>query len=91
MLDGAIVGWGRSRVVADRDTARHAERVALADAQDRLGRARLDGAAIYSSSIPCMICQPVLARAGVARMLHGRDAADAGPRAGRDREAVLHP
>ena len=77
-LDGAIVGYGRSRVVADRDSDRHAERVALKDAQDRLGRHDLVGAVIYSSSVPCMACQQALARAGVARMVHGREAQDAG-------------
>ncbi len=82
VMDGVIVGRGRSRVVTDRDENRHAERVALKDAQEQLGRTRLDGAIIYSSSIPCRICQPVLARAGVVRMVHGRDALDAGsPRA----------
>ena len=78
VLDGAIVGRGRSRVVADRDIARHAERVALKDAQDRQGRNSLAGAVIYSSSIPCMICQPVLARAGIARMVHGWEGSNAG-------------
>ncbi len=83
VLDGSVVGRGPSRVVRDRDHARHAERVALKDAQDRLGRERLDGAIIYSSSIPCSTCQPVLARAGIARMVHGRAALDAGaPRSG---------
>jgi tRNA(Arg) A34 adenosine deaminase TadA len=82
VLRGAVVGRGRSRVVADRDESRHAERVALKDAQDRLGRERIDGAIIYSSAIPCPYCQPMLARAGVVRMIHGRDALDAGaPRA----------
>jgi guanine deaminase len=79
VLNGAIIGRGRSRVIADRDNDRHAERVALKDAQERLGRIDLAGAIIYSSSIPCMFCQPVLARAGVTRMVHGRGAADAGP------------
>ncbi len=78
VLDGVIVGRGPSRVVVDRDNARHAERVALKDALDRLGRTRLDGAVIYSSSIPCAVCQPVLARAGVAGMVHGRDLVDGG-------------
>ncbi len=82
VLNGAVVGRGRSRVVTDRDQSRHAERVALKDAQERSGRKRLDGAVIYSSSIPCPYCQPVLAKAGVVRMVHGRDALDAGaPRA----------
>lgn len=79
VLSGEIVGYGASRVVADRDNDRHAERVALGDAQMRLGREDISGAVIYSSSIPCLVCQPVLARFGVVRMIHGRQASDAGP------------
>jgi tRNA(Arg) A34 adenosine deaminase TadA len=78
VLSGEIVGYGASRVVADHDNDRHAERVALKDAQRRLGREDVTSAVIYSSSIPCMVCQPVLARFGVARMIHGRQASDAG-------------
>jgi tRNA(Arg) A34 adenosine deaminase TadA len=78
VLAGEIVGRGRSRVVSDRNSDHHAERIALRNAQTRLGREDLAGAVIYSSSIPCMICQPVLARARVSRMVHGRDGVDAG-------------
>jgi tRNA(Arg) A34 adenosine deaminase TadA len=78
VLDGAIVGHGRSRVVSDRNSDHHAERIALWDAQKRLGRDDLSGAIVYSTSIPCMVCQPVLAKARISRMIHGRDGADGG-------------
>jgi tRNA(Arg) A34 adenosine deaminase TadA len=78
VLADEIVGRGRSRVVSDRNSGHHAERIALQDAQTRLGREDLTGSVIYSSSMPCMICQPVLARARVSRMVHGRNGADAG-------------
>ena len=82
VLDGRIVGLGESRVVRDRNADAHAERVALAAAQATLGRLRLEGAVIVSSSIPCGRCQSALAVAGIARMIHGRDGLDAGaPRA----------
>ncbi|MGL4241683.1 MAG: deaminase [Beijerinckiaceae bacterium] len=83
VLEGRIVGEGRSRVVSDRNADHHAERVALWNAQKALGRDQLAGAVIYSSSVPCMACQSALARAKVSRMIHGRDATDAGaPRSG---------
>lgn len=69
--DGAILGYGPSRVIADRNSDAHAERVALWAAQKAVGRQRLDGAVIYSSSIPCSACQRALAAAGVARMYYG--------------------
>lgn len=78
VLDGRIVGFGPSRVVQDGNLDAHAERVALWDAQARLGRRDLAGAVIYSSSRPCALCQRALAAAGVARMIHGRDRTDAG-------------
>jgi tRNA(Arg) A34 adenosine deaminase TadA len=79
VLDGCIIGYGPSRVVQDDNLDAHAERVSLWDAQHRLGRKDLIGAVIYSTSRPCMICQPALASARVARMFVGADAIDAGP------------
>lgn len=77
-----IVGWGPSRVVTDRNRDAHAERVALWDAQRRLGTKDVAGAVIYATSLPCTLCQAALAAANVARMRHGPDATDAGrPRA----------
>lgn len=78
VLDGRIVGEGPSRVVQLGDPDAHAERVALRDAQRRLGRQDLAGALLVSTSRPCRLCEQAAARAGVARMLHGRDAHDAG-------------
>jgi tRNA(adenine34) deaminase len=78
VLDGRIVGRGRSRVVSDRNIDHHAERLALREAQALLGRQGLPGAVIYSTAIPCGACQPALARAGISRMIHGRAATDAG-------------
>lgn len=78
VLGDDIVGWGPSRVIIDRNADAHAERVALWDAQTRLGRRRLDGAVMYSTSIPCAVCQRALAAAGVARMLYGSEGVDGG-------------
>jgi tRNA(Arg) A34 adenosine deaminase TadA len=79
VLGGVIVGFGPSRVVQRGDAAAHAEREALADARRRLGRDRLDGSVLVSTSRPCPACERASARAGVVRMHHGRDAVDAGP------------
>lgn len=80
--NGEIVGWGPSRVVTDRNPDAHAERVALWDAQRRLGTKDLTGAIIYSTSPPCSLCQAALAAANVASMRHGPAATDIGrPRA----------
>lgn len=82
VLDGAIVGFGPSRVVQRGDVDAHAEREALRDARRRLGRERLDGSVLVSTSRPCPVCERAAAQAGVARMVYGRDATDGGvPRA----------
>lgn len=82
VMEGAIVGEGPSRVVLDRNPDAHAERVAIGAAQRQLGRQRLDGAVLYSTSRPCSLCEAAAARAGVARMIHGVALNDAGaPRA----------
>lgn len=79
VLDGAVVGDGPSRVVMDRDSDAHAERVAIRDAQRRLGRTRLAGAVLYSTSRPCGACEAAAAAAGVSRMYYGESLVDAGP------------
>ena len=68
--DGRIVGFGPSRVVQKKDGTAHAERV-------RLG-SDLTGCVLYSSSRPCSQCEAAAARARIARMYYGHDAADAG-------------
>ena len=73
-----IAGYGPSRVVTNRDPNAHAERVALWDAQAKLGRKDLADCVIYSTSPPCAACQNALAAAVVARMFHGAVAVDAG-------------
>jgi tRNA(adenine34) deaminase len=78
VLDSRLAGQGPSRVVQRNDADAHAERVAIADAQQRLGRAILTGSTLYSTSRPCRRCEAAAARAGVTRMVFGADATDAG-------------
>ena len=76
--DGSIIGYGPSRVIADRNPDAHAERVALWDARKRLGMNDMTGSVIYSTSRPCGACTEALALANVERMYFGADGADAG-------------
>lgn len=79
VLDQQAVGLGPSRVVRDGDPDAHAERVAIRAAQQRLGRQRLDGAVLYSTSRPCALCEAAAGAAGVSRMIFGAALHDAGP------------
>jgi tRNA(Arg) A34 adenosine deaminase TadA len=76
--DNRIVGFGPSRVLVKKDWTAHAEREAIREAQARVGPANLSGALLYSSSRPCSQCEAAAADAGIARMIYGRDAIDAG-------------
>lgn len=78
VLEGALVGEGPSRVVKHRNPDAHAEREAIRDAQQKLGRAMLEGAILYSTSRPCGLCEQAAARAGVRRMYFGPLLTDAG-------------
>jgi tRNA(Arg) A34 adenosine deaminase TadA len=79
VLDGALVGEGASRVVTDRNPDAHAERVAIKDAQRRLGRNSLAGSILYATSRPCSLCEAAALAAGVSRMYYGESLTDAGP------------
>jgi len=78
VMGDTIVGYGPSRVASDRNPDSHAERVALWDAQRRLGRRDLSGAVIYSTSRPCAICERALADGNIEQMFFGPEATDAG-------------
>lgn len=78
VLDEVLAGQGPSRVVKSRDPDAHAEREAIRDAQTRLGRQRLPGAVLYSTSRPCSVCEAAAARAGVSRMFFGALLTEAG-------------
>lgn len=78
VLEGALVGEGPSRVVKDRNIDAHAEREAIRDAQHRLGRKKLPGAVLYSTSRPCRLCEAAAAEAEVSRMYYGPTLINAG-------------
>ena len=79
VLDGRIIGTGRSSVISDNNPDAHAERVALWDAQRQIGREDLTGAVIFATSRPCAICQRALAKARVSSMRVGPEGSEYGP------------
>ena len=78
VLDDKLVGQGPSRVVKNQNADAHAEREAIRDAQRKLGREKLPGAVLYSTSRPCSRCEAAAAEAGVSRMYFGPSLTDAG-------------
>ena len=74
-----IVGEAPSRVVTARNPDAHAEREALRDAAQRLGRQDLGGLVLVSTSQPCRLCEDAAATAGITRMVFGETLASAVP------------
>ncbi|MDE2726126.1 MAG: nucleoside deaminase, partial [Gemmatimonadota bacterium] len=56
VLEGEVIGRGHNRSVSDHDPTAHAEINALRDAAMRLGNYRLQGADLYVTLEPCIVC-----------------------------------
>lgn len=69
--DGRIVGEGANVRERDADPVGHAEIVALRDACRAAGRWRVDGATLYVTLEPCVMCAGALVSARVARLVYG--------------------
>ena len=58
--DGVIVGESRNYVVLNSDPTAHSELLAVRDAARRLGTRDLSDCDVYSTAIPCPMCQGAL-------------------------------
>jgi deoxycytidylate deaminase len=65
--NGVIVGEGRNFVVRDNDPTAHAELLAVRDAARRLATRDLSDCEVYSTAVPCPMCQAALYWARVRR------------------------
>ena len=70
-MGGAIVGRGRNASIARKDPTAHAEILALREAAERVGNYRLEGATLYSTLEPCVMCAGALVTARVERLVFG--------------------
>jgi tRNA(adenine34) deaminase len=71
VLDGAIIGRGRNSPIARSDPTAHAEILALREAAAAIHNYRLEGATLYSTLEPCVMCAGALVAARVARLVFG--------------------
>ncbi len=69
--DGRIIGEGFNSPIADCDPTAHAEIVAMRRAAQALGNYRLDGATIYATLEPCIMCAGAIVHARVGRLVFG--------------------
>jgi tRNA(adenine34) deaminase len=67
--DGEIIAEAGNRVIRDGDVTRHAELMAISEAQRSLGRNDLSDCAIYSSVEPCAMCSFAIRETRIGRVV----------------------
>ncbi|MFK8080632.1 MAG: tRNA adenosine(34) deaminase TadA [Granulosicoccus sp.] len=71
VLDGKTLGEGHNRCVMDTDPSAHAEVVAMRFAAKAHKNYRLDGATLYVTLEPCLMCCGALLQSRVKRLVYG--------------------
>ena len=71
VLDGEVLGRGYNRCVTDHDPSAHAEILALREGARTVRCSRLDGATLYVTLEPCLMCCGALLQARIARLVFG--------------------
>jgi tRNA(adenine34) deaminase len=71
VIDGQVVGGGENRREIEKDPTAHAEIVALRKASQTVETWRLDGATVYVTLEPCVMCAGALLSARVSRVVIG--------------------
>lgn len=66
-----VLGRGRNRMVERADPRAHAEMLAIDEARERSGGARLDGATLYVTLEPCPQCAGAILLVRIARVVFG--------------------
>lgn len=69
--DGAIVGEGWNRVLANNDPTAHGEITAIRDACAKLGTFSLEGCEIHTTGQPCPMCLGAIHWARIAKIHYG--------------------
>jgi tRNA(adenine34) deaminase len=70
-IGGEIAGRGWNAPIARHDPTAHAEILALRDAASRRANYRLEGATLYCTLEPCVMCAGALVAARVGRLVFG--------------------
>ena len=71
VMNNEIIGSGMNRCVIDHDPSAHAEVQALRAAAKRIQNFRLDGATLYVSLEPCLMCCGALLQSRISRLVFG--------------------
>ena len=77
VLNDKIIGKGFNKRESKFDISSHAEIEAIKDAEKTLGNWRLDGAALYVTLEPCLMCSGAILQSRVSKVVFGsRDEKD---------------
>jgi tRNA(adenine34) deaminase len=68
---GNVVAESTNRVAHEHDVTRHAEVVAISQAQKTLGTVSLDDCSIYVSAEPCVYCSYAIRECRIGRLVYG--------------------
>ena len=68
--DGQILAEAINHTVRDGDVTRHAEVIALSQAQKAIGRMKLRHYTLYTNIEPCAMCSYCIREAGVGRLVY---------------------
>lgn len=71
VLNDEVIGRGRNSPIALSDPTAHAEILALREASAAIANYRLEGATLYSTVEPCVMCAGALVAARVTRLVFG--------------------
>jgi tRNA(adenine34) deaminase len=71
VLGDRVVGRGRNSPIALHDPTAHAEVLALREASQAIGNYRLEGATLYATLEPCVMCAGALVVARISRLVFG--------------------
>ena len=71
--DGQLIARAHNMVEGARSSQAHAEMLALAEAEDKLGNKWLSGATMYVTLEPCSMCAGAMVLARMDRLVIGAD------------------
>ena len=71
VLNGEIIGEGFNSPIALNDPTAHAEMIALRAAALSLGNYRVEGATLYATLEPCIMCAGAIVHSRVERLVFG--------------------
>jgi tRNA(adenine34) deaminase len=71
VMAGEVIGRGRNSPIERSDPTAHAEILALREACAAAGNYRLEGAVLYTTLEPCVMCAGALVAARIAKVVFG--------------------